>query len=217
MIKEIYLTNNLLRNPSYWYKVDGEYQFHCPLNITIENLISQGIEKMTAFSLAHGYTRDNCTLAMNYRIPKETKQKIETPHKMIWDWCEKHCEEFLLDVVPPEYPYSFDVVEMETVFAKYVRAISLKHEMQFYLNQLSAWLNANAVDWEHLKQCPEQYKVNYIRFMNDKRNECNCEHCPHRNDGFESRYSYHPCGQQVCWVTAHCSHDEYDEFYDEEI
>ncbi len=42
----------------------------------------------------------------------------------------------------------------------------------------------------------------YIKWMYDPSNECNCEECPENRqyDDWEGKL---PCGQQNCWVTAH--------------
>lgn len=44
---------------------------------------------------------------------------------------------------------------------------------------------------------------NYIDFMCNPDNIHNCEECP-ANEGFDSWEGKHPCGQQNCWVIAHC-------------
>ncbi len=43
----------------------------------------------------------------------------------------------------------------------------------------------------------------YVEFMYNESNEYNCSECPENReyDGFQHRL---PCGQQHCWVTAHC-------------
>lgn len=43
----------------------------------------------------------------------------------------------------------------------------------------------------------------YCEWMGTPSNECCCEHCP-ENRGFSGK----ACGQQVCWVTAHCTNRE---------
>lgn len=47
----------------------------------------------------------------------------------------------------------------------------------------------------------EQERKEYIEFMNDAENICNCADCPENNEMDNSKY---PCGQQNCWVACHC-------------
>jgi len=47
----------------------------------------------------------------------------------------------------------------------------------------------------------------YGKFMFNPENICKCECCP-ENSGFDGRY---PCGQQRCWVIAHCESSQDDE------
>lgn len=64
------------------------------------------------------------------------------------------------------------------------------------------------VNWETLKNNDyAAYRDAYAEWMCDERNEFDCAHCPHANDGMDkSRADYvvGPCGQQHCWVTCHC-------------
>ena len=43
----------------------------------------------------------------------------------------------------------------------------------------------------------------YKRFMYDEKNILNCDHCP-ENTGSDGWQCPLPCGQQNCWVEAHC-------------
>ena len=43
----------------------------------------------------------------------------------------------------------------------------------------------------------------YLKFMYNEKNAYNCENCP-ENHGFDSWEGKKPCGQQRCWVDAHC-------------
>lgn len=44
----------------------------------------------------------------------------------------------------------------------------------------------------------------YKDFMCNPKNEYNCNECPERGTNHND-YGL-PCGQQICWVTCHCSH-----------
>lgn len=64
----------------------------------------------------------------------------------------------------------------------------------------------NPQEWETMRiEDPEQYKDAYIAFMYDRQNICRCDVCP-ANQGISGGCSYveGPCGQQHCWVKAHC-------------
>lgn len=56
------------------------------------------------------------------------------------------------------------------------------------------------INWNELKKDPEAYRRAYCDFMFDINNKCKCKECP-ENSGFEDPL---PCGQQHCWVSAHC-------------
>lgn len=45
----------------------------------------------------------------------------------------------------------------------------------------------------------------YVDFMTNVDNVRNCKDCP-ENFGFSDWQGTLPCGQQNCWVTAHCNH-----------
>lgn len=47
----------------------------------------------------------------------------------------------------------------------------------------------------------DEYRSLYSEFMHDPSNEGNCDECPER---FLTVSAFRPCGQQRCWVTAHC-------------
>lgn len=46
--------------------------------------------------------------------------------------------------------------------------------------------------------------IAYRNFMYNRQNEHNCEACP-ENKGMDDGQNRLPCGQQHCWVTAHCN------------
>lgn len=59
-------------------------------------------------------------------------------------------------------------------------------------------------DYDGTKKSPasEAYRKAYCDFMYNENNVGNCEECPH---GSETWNQYgRPCGQQHCWVAAHC-------------
>ena len=55
----------------------------------------------------------------------------------------------------------------------------------------------------------------YGEFMFNPDNELECERCP-ANHGYDSGYPHYPCGQQNCWVRAHCDHARRQGYLDEE-
>lgn len=60
--------------------------------------------------------------------------------------------------------------------------------------------------WEKLwNEDPERYKDAYCAFMYDRQNICRCDICP-ENEGRDGGCGYvdGSCGQQNCWVKAHC-------------
>lgn len=57
-------------------------------------------------------------------------------------------------------------------------------------------------EWEELAECDrEEYRQLFNMFMCKEENSHDCEHCPY--GGWE--LSPLPCGQQNCWVDAHCA------------
>lgn len=63
-------------------------------------------------------------------------------------------------------------------------------------------MKRNYEEWEILKKVsPEEYQKEFCNFMFAAINSCNCEYCPYGGLGFEGK----PCGQQNCWVDAHCA------------
>lgn len=52
----------------------------------------------------------------------------------------------------------------------------------------------------------EKAHTEYCKFMCNPANIHNCDFCPENRD-FSGRY---PCGQQNCWVLAHCKGEEED-------
>ena len=63
----------------------------------------------------------------------------------------------------------------------------------------------NHMDYECVKPNDDDL-VEYSEFMCNPDNEYNCNECPERCSG-NSDYGL-PCGQQQCWVIAHCSQRE---------
>ena len=57
------------------------------------------------------------------------------------------------------------------------------------------------MDWNELKNDSEAYRRAYCNFMYDINNKEKCKECP-ENIGLKD---YLPCGQQHCWVSAHCN------------
>lgn len=41
----------------------------------------------------------------------------------------------------------------------------------------------------------------FMDWLHNPQNICNCENCIYNMDNTASRY---PCGQQNCWVEVHC-------------
>lgn len=57
-------------------------------------------------------------------------------------------------------------------------------------------------EWESLaKENPEDYQRAYADFMFRGGNAQDCANCPYGGWGMSPR----PCGQQTCWVEAHCA------------
>lgn len=77
----------------------------------------------------------------------------------------------------------------------------------------------NVEQWESLRiNDPEEYKCAYCAFMYDPANVGCCAVCP-ENNGQDGGCSFvaGPCGQQHCWVSAHCDSAAYsDSLYGEE-
>jgi len=63
------------------------------------------------------------------------------------------------------------------------------------------------MDYEQ-KQPSADAVQRYREFMFNPDNQHNCSECPER--GNNSRDCGLPCGQQCCWVTAHCFHIDDD-------
>ena len=57
-----------------------------------------------------------------------------------------------------------------------------------------------------MEMTTKDYKAYYKAWMYTPENEGNCAECP-ENRGFGDWGGNRPCGQQNCWVTAHCSHN----------
>lgn len=62
-------------------------------------------------------------------------------------------------------------------------------------------------EWQKLKEeycldINDRYQKEYIEFMHNSENENNCEECPNNNPNVVCIGK--PCGQQNCWVRAHC-------------
>lgn len=58
----------------------------------------------------------------------------------------------------------------------------------------------NHMDYECTQ--PNKFdREDYICFMCDPKNSHNCNECPERESGCGDGL---PCGQQHCWVDAHC-------------
>lgn len=49
----------------------------------------------------------------------------------------------------------------------------------------------------------QDFVARYVGFMYNEANVCKCEDCP-ENIGCDSWQGRLPCGQQNCWVSAHC-------------
>lgn len=70
-------------------------------------------------------------------------------------------------------------------------------------------------EWKELEEAADgldvdgRYQIAYVEFMYNPENEYNCEECPHNNPNVV--YRRVPCGQQNCWVWAHCYSRESEE------
>ena len=112
--------------------VKPHYSFICYTDTIYHNLVSQGIDKEVAADLAYSDwpCKTHC-LSYPTEIPEETRNKIETPDKEVWDWCDKN--------------YADDLFDLKDTYRKMKQSqgISWGEGLQYYLNQIDFWYKTN--------------------------------------------------------------------------
>ena len=116
------------------FVVNAHYQFRCYSDVIYHDLLSQGIDKEAAADLA--YSDWGCKthyIAYPTEIPEETRKKIDTPDKEIWDWCDKN------------YTDDIDLYDLKDTYRKIKQSqgISWEEGLDYYLNQIYFWYKTN--------------------------------------------------------------------------
>ena len=58
---------------------------------------------------------------------------------------------------------------------------------------------------------PVEHGTKFEEFMYNRDNMYNCKNCPYGDDGYSGPGIVGPCGQQHCWVWAHCRRLQQDD------
>lgn len=108
--------------------VESHYNFVCYTDVIYKDLVSQGIDKEVAADLA--YSDWGCRthyLSTPTDIPEETRLKIETPDKDVWEWCENNMSNSCYDMRDKYREF------------KQSQGISWDEGLDYYLNQVEFW------------------------------------------------------------------------------
>ena len=123
-------------------KIGEHYSFSCYTDTIYKDLLEQGYEEGVASDLAYSdYGCKTHYLIMDYDIPEDVKNLIETPCKEVWDWCNEHCEEFPNKFEDTRDKVKYDCFDMKNAYREIMQAkgISWDDGLDFYLNQVDFW------------------------------------------------------------------------------